>query len=114
MADRYSPEKVVVVGQGYVGLPLALRAVDAGYDVVGLDTAFYAGQVMREAFPDRVVESPLLGAMVKAGRLGHVLAERELVGQEDRVEQCGLRPLRQILVVADVGQRERRGSRMTP
>jgi len=40
------------------------------YDVVGLDTAFYAGQVMREAFPDRIVESPLLGAMVKAGRLG--------------------------------------------
>ncbi len=40
------------------------------YDVVGLDTAYYAGQVMREAFPDRIVESPLLAAMVKAGRLG--------------------------------------------
>lgn len=40
------------------------------YDVVGLDTAYYAGQVMHEAFPDRIVESPLLGAMVKAGRLG--------------------------------------------
>ena len=40
------------------------------YDVVGLDTAYYAGQVMHEAFPDRVSESPLLFAMVKAGRLG--------------------------------------------
>jgi len=40
------------------------------YDVVGLDTAFYAGGVMHEAFPDRVVQSPLLEAMVKAGRLG--------------------------------------------
>ena len=29
--------KVVVVGQGYVGLPLAMRAVEAGYDVVGYD-----------------------------------------------------------------------------
>lgn len=29
--------RVVVVGQGYVGLPLAMRAVDAGYDVVGYD-----------------------------------------------------------------------------
>ena len=29
--------KVVVVGQGYVGLPIAMRAVQAGYDVVGLD-----------------------------------------------------------------------------
>lgn len=40
------------------------------YDVVGLDTAYYAGQVMHEAFPDRIGESPLLEAMVKAGRLG--------------------------------------------
>jgi UDP-N-acetyl-D-glucosamine dehydrogenase len=30
--------RVVVVGQGYVGLPLALRAVAAGHSVVGYDT----------------------------------------------------------------------------
>lgn len=30
--------RVVIVGQGYVGLPVAMRAVEAGYDVVGLDT----------------------------------------------------------------------------
>ncbi len=30
-------ELVVVVGQGYVGLPLAMRAVEVGYDVIGLD-----------------------------------------------------------------------------
>ena len=30
--------KVVVVGQGYVGLPLAMRAVEVGYHVVGFDT----------------------------------------------------------------------------
>jgi UDP-N-acetyl-D-glucosamine dehydrogenase len=29
--------KLVVVGQGYVGLPLAMRAVDVGYDVVGFE-----------------------------------------------------------------------------
>jgi UDP-N-acetyl-D-glucosamine dehydrogenase len=29
--------RVVVVGQGYVGLPVAIRAVEAGYDVVGFD-----------------------------------------------------------------------------
>ncbi len=29
--------RVVVVGQGYVGLPLAMRAVDVGYDVIGVD-----------------------------------------------------------------------------
>jgi UDP-N-acetyl-D-glucosamine dehydrogenase len=30
--------KVVVVGQGYVGLPVAVHAVGAGFDVVGYDT----------------------------------------------------------------------------
>jgi UDP-N-acetyl-D-glucosamine dehydrogenase len=29
--------KVVVIGQGYVGLPLAMRAVEAGHNVVGLE-----------------------------------------------------------------------------
>lgn len=40
------------------------------YDVVGLDTALFAGAVMHEAFPERVLRSSLLEAMVKAGRLG--------------------------------------------
>ena len=30
-------ERVVIVGQGYVGLPLAIRAVEVGFDVVGID-----------------------------------------------------------------------------
>jgi UDP-N-acetyl-D-glucosamine dehydrogenase len=30
-------QKIVVVGQGYVGLPVAMRAVEVGFDVVGLD-----------------------------------------------------------------------------
>ncbi len=30
-------EKVLLIGQGYVGLPLAMSAVDAGFHVVGLD-----------------------------------------------------------------------------
>jgi 3-hydroxyacyl-CoA dehydrogenase/enoyl-CoA hydratase/3-hydroxybutyryl-CoA epimerase/3-hydroxyacyl-CoA dehydrogenase/enoyl-CoA hydratase/3-hydroxybutyryl-CoA epimerase/enoyl-CoA isomerase len=40
------------------------------YDVVGLDTAFYAGRTMWEAFPSRINPSPILPALVKAGRLG--------------------------------------------
>lgn len=31
-------QKVVIIGQGYVGLPLAMRCVEAGYKVVGYDT----------------------------------------------------------------------------
>lgn len=38
MVELAEPEKVVVVGQGYVGLPLAMRAVEVGYDVVGYET----------------------------------------------------------------------------
>jgi 3-hydroxyacyl-CoA dehydrogenase/enoyl-CoA hydratase/carnithine racemase len=40
------------------------------YDLVGLDTAVYAGLVMYQAFPQRIVSSPLVPAMVKQGRLG--------------------------------------------
>jgi len=37
--DPASPApRVVVVGQGYVGLPLAIRAAEVGYSVVGYDT----------------------------------------------------------------------------
>jgi UDP-N-acetyl-D-mannosaminuronic acid dehydrogenase/UDP-N-acetyl-D-glucosamine dehydrogenase len=36
--ERMSNELVIIVGQGYVGLPLAMRAVAAGYRVVGYDT----------------------------------------------------------------------------
>jgi len=40
------------------------------YDVVGLDTALYAGRVMQAAFPERSRPSPLLVDLVAAGRLG--------------------------------------------
>jgi 3-hydroxyacyl-CoA dehydrogenase/enoyl-CoA hydratase/carnithine racemase len=40
------------------------------YDMIGLDTAYYAGRVMYEAFPDRTVVSPVVGTLIKAGRKG--------------------------------------------
>ena len=49
-----------------------------------------------------------------ACRLRHILAERELVGEKDGVEQRRLRSARQILVVADIGQGQRRGRQMPP
>jgi 3-hydroxyacyl-CoA dehydrogenase/enoyl-CoA hydratase/carnithine racemase len=58
-----SIEKVAVK----FGMPMGPLAL---YDMVGLDTSVYAGRVMWEAFPDRVLASPVLPAMVKAGRLG--------------------------------------------
>lgn len=37
MTSEASPTRLVVVGQGYVGLPLALRAAEVGFDVIGFD-----------------------------------------------------------------------------
>lgn len=49
------------------GMPMGPLQI---YDLVGLDTAYYAGRVMYDAFPDRVVVSPVVGALIKAGRKG--------------------------------------------
>ena len=61
------PAKYVEKAAKEYGMPMGPLTL---YDVVGLDTALYAGRVMYEAFPDRVEAGPLLPAMVKAGRLG--------------------------------------------
>lgn len=40
------------------------------YDLIGIDTAFYAGRSMWDAFPQRIGLLPLIPAMVKRSRLG--------------------------------------------
>ncbi len=59
-------EKVVVIGQGYVGLPVAMRACEVGYDVVGLDVD--ADRVKRLAGGESFVED------IRADRLAAALA----------------------------------------
>lgn len=62
-------EKVVVMGQGYVGLPLAMRAVEVGYDVVGYDVD--AARVAELAEGTSYVEdigTDRLGAALATGR----------------------------------------------
>lgn len=56
-----APQRVVVVGQGYVGLPLAMRAVEQGYAVVGLDVDQRRVDGLRagESFVEDVPESQL-------------------------------------------------------
>jgi 3-hydroxyacyl-CoA dehydrogenase/enoyl-CoA hydratase/3-hydroxybutyryl-CoA epimerase/3-hydroxyacyl-CoA dehydrogenase/enoyl-CoA hydratase/3-hydroxybutyryl-CoA epimerase/enoyl-CoA isomerase len=70
------------------------------YDVVGLDTAYFAGQVMYEAFPERIGQSALLAAMVQAKRLGQKTgvgffkyADKKGRGQPDPTLNDLLRPL---------------------
>jgi len=49
------------------GMPMGPIALE---DLVGLDTACYAGHVMLKAYPDRSVPVPILDELVKSGRLG--------------------------------------------
>jgi UDP-N-acetyl-D-glucosamine dehydrogenase len=68
MAER-AEQKVVIIGQGYVGLPVAMRAVEVGFDVVGIDadprkiTALNAGESYVEDIP-----STQLQAAIESGR----------------------------------------------
>jgi UDP-N-acetyl-D-glucosamine dehydrogenase len=63
--DGTSRRKLVVVGQGYVGLPLAMRAVEVGWDVVGLDVddarvkRLLSGESYVEDIPDAELAAAL-------------------------------------------------------
>jgi UDP-N-acetyl-D-glucosamine dehydrogenase len=60
---------VAVVGQGYVGLPLAMRAVEVGYDVVGYEAN--GGRAKRLADGESYVEDvpdDVLAAALTSGR----------------------------------------------
>ncbi len=62
-------QKAVVVGQGYVGLPVAVRACEVGYDVVGYDVS--AERVARLAAGESYVEditAERLRAALDSGR----------------------------------------------
>ena len=61
-----SPLTVLVVGQGYVGLPLAMRAVEVGHRVVGFDTD--ARRIKRLGAGDSYVEDVTPAELVGAPR----------------------------------------------
>jgi UDP-N-acetyl-D-glucosamine dehydrogenase len=58
-------DRLAVVGQGYVGLPLAMRAIEAGFHVVGIDVDEWrvkrlgAGESCVEDIPDGVLAAAL-------------------------------------------------------
>jgi UDP-N-acetyl-D-glucosamine dehydrogenase len=57
--------KVVVLGQGYVGLPLALRSVMAGHDVVGFDVdqERIANLTAARTYIEDITDADLRGAL---------------------------------------------------
>src|SRR5579884_2668036 len=69
MTTNHSPDKrVLVAGQGYVGLPLAMRAVEVGYRVVGFDTDKVRIQRLRAG--ESYVEDVAAAAIVEGVRTG--------------------------------------------
>ena len=68
-AERRASTTVVVAGQGYVGLPIAMRAVEAGYDVIGYEPDPIRAKRLIDA--DSYVEdvpNDVLAAAVATGR----------------------------------------------
>ncbi len=60
------PRRIDRVARAF-GMPMGPLEL---YDMIGLDTAFYAGLVLDDAFGDRIEASPVIPALVKSGRLG--------------------------------------------
>src|SRR5580700_4537936 len=65
LAGHEQPRKLVVVGQGYVGLPLAVAAVEAGYHVLGIDIDRARVRRLRrgESYVDDIPDSRLRDAL---------------------------------------------------
>ena len=65
----FEQRKIVIIGQGYVGLPIAMRAVEVGYQVIGIDvdpgrvSALQGGRSFVED-----VTGDQLGAAIATGR----------------------------------------------
>lgn len=72
---------VVIAGLGYVGLPLAMRAVEAGHRVVGYDTdpvrvkLLEAGESYVEDIPNAELQSALRSGMFQPSSEDHACAD---------------------------------------
>lgn len=73
--------KVIVIGQGYVGLPVAVRAAEAGFDVVGydLDEAKVKRLANGDSFVEDISEARLRGVL-DSGRYRPSADDADLVG----------------------------------
>lgn len=88
MPDRAT---VAVLGLGYVGLPVALTCVEAGFKVVGIDPDLERVRVLHEAAVDGSMVVALSGAL-RAGSLT-VTHDAESLGRADTVFICVPTPL---------------------
>src|SRR5690606_3910949 len=85
-----------VLGLGYVGLPLAVEAADAGYQVLGFDLSTRVVEGI-EAGQSHVQDVPQerLGALVAEGRV-RATADMGRLGECDVISICVPTPLNKI------------------
>jgi UDP-N-acetyl-D-glucosamine dehydrogenase len=85
-------QNLVVVGQGYVGLPMALRAAERGFSVVGLDTNAGVVEQLNAGIShiDDVTDEEVLAGLEAGFRASTDAAD---IGQADVVVVCVPTPL---------------------
>ena len=77
--------KIAIIGQGYVGLPLAISAYEAGYQVIGIDnsiakiTALNQGISGIEDLPDLKLKEALSSNRYKATDQINVIKESDVI-----------------------------------
>ena len=81
MTSTSGPSRLVVVGQGYVGLPLSMRALEAGFSVVGFDVDEARVDRLRagQSFIDDVTDADIAAALA-TGRFLPTIQQADLAG----------------------------------
>ena len=74
--------RIAVIGQGYVGLPLAIAFAQVGFEVTGIDVDADRVEALNRAVSHiRDVEGETLRGLVTAGRYRATTAMERLAGQ---------------------------------
>ena len=104
--------KTIVVGQGYVGLPVAMRAVEVGHDVVGIDLDAARIGLLQSgtSYVDDISSATLADAMA-SGRYKATMDYRDVEGFDVAVITVPT-PLRESL--PDLSFIERSGESLAP
>jgi UDP-N-acetyl-D-glucosamine dehydrogenase len=81
VTSKSERQRLAVVGQGYVGLPLTMRALDVGFDVVGFDVDESRVQKLRDGrtFIDDVSDTDVAAALA-SGRFLPTTDQADLAG----------------------------------
>ena len=85
--------KISVIGQGYVGLPIALAAYEAGYDVYGIDNDVHKIAVLNsyKSVVEDITDYQIKEALTSTRY--HVSTDVKLVSESEIILICVPTPL---------------------